>query len=556
MEMTGSKIIVECLLRLGVDTVFGYPGGQIMPFYDALYDAPLRHVLTVHEQGAAHAADGYARASGKVGVCIATSGPGATNLVTGLATAYMDSTPVVAITGQVPTALLGRDSFQEIDITCITMPVTKHNFLVRDITSLAETVKQAFAIAASGRPGPVLIDVPRDILIGTCEYTPEIVKENYYAAAEGTSEDEDISRVVEILANALRPVLIIGGGVKAGKAEQLILKLAKISGMPVVSSLMGLGTIGPAESFFLGLTGMHGHKTANLAVSQADVIVAVGTRFSDRVTGDPKSYAVGKKIIHLDVDAAEFDKNIAADIALACNLCGALEQIIANYPKESALGRTEWWQQIRAWQEEFNMDYSENNLNAPWIMQHMSEASSGTPATWVTDVGQHQMWAAQHLKIKDGSRSFITSGGLGTMGFGVPAALGAQMGCPERRVVLIAGDGGFKMTGMELYTIVNQKLPVICVIINNQSLGMVRQWQRLFFDERYSSTTLPYFDFVGFARSCGAQALRASSAEEFTAAFAQALAQQGPIVIVADIHPDHMVTPMSAPGQPINKFVE
>uniref|UniRef100_UPI003FA2B860 biosynthetic-type acetolactate synthase large subunit n=1 Tax=Sporomusa aerivorans TaxID=204936 RepID=UPI003FA2B860 len=551
--MTGSKIIIECLLSLGVDTVFGYPGGQIMPFYDALYDAPLKHILTVHEQGAAHAADGYARATGRVGVCIATSGPGATNLVTGLATAFMDSSPVVAITGQVPTNLLGRDSFQEIDITGITMPVTKHNFLVRDISVLAETIRQAFRIAASGRPGPVLIDVPKDILVGFADYYPEIAAGYCEQPIEECALEQDVYAAASSLTVAKRPVLVIGGGVKAGKAEQSVLKLAQACKMPVVSTLMGLGAFEPANKQFLGLTGMHGHKAANLAVANADVIIAVGTRFSDRVTGDPKRYSTGKIIIHLDGDMAEFDKNIATDITVAGNLNTSLEQIVSSLPPQADL--SEWWEKIEAWRHSYASVYTEQVLTPQWIMHHMSAETINMPVTWVTDVGQHQMWAAQHLRIA-GSRSWLTSGGLGTMGFGVPAALGAQAGCPDRKVILIAGDGGFKMTAMELYTIVNNHLPLICVLINNHSLGMVRQWQRLFFDERYSATSLPGFDFAGFVRVCGALALTAATPSEFKQAFAEALLAGLPAVIIADIDPDLMVTPMTAPGQPINQFIE
>ncbi|MDF2569187.1 MAG: ilvG [Sporomusa sp.] len=555
MKLTGSNVIINCLLELGVDTVFGYPGGQIMPLYDALYDAPLKHILTVHEQGAAHAADGYARATGRVGVCIATSGPGATNLVTGLATAFMDSSPVVAITGQVPTALLGRDSFQEIDITGITMAITKHNFLVREVTDLADTIRQAFAIATSGRPGPVLVDVPRDILVSTVDYCLEIAVPNHEQHPAECLPCQDAQAAAEVLASAKRPVMVIGGGVKAGKAEQSALKLAEVSGIPVVSTLMGLGAFNPDHRQFLGLTGMHGHKAANLAVSQADVILAVGTRFSDRVTGDPKRYSTGKIVIHLDIDMAEFDKNIAADITVLGDLSISLNQIIDCFSNISEYCLTAWWGQIERWRSEFSLNCEEDQLTPPWIMRHMSTAIGDLPVTWVTDVGQHQMWAAQHLKISN-SRSWVTSGGLGTMGFGVPAALGAQIGCPDKKVVLIVGDGGFKMTGMELYTIVSNKLPLICVIINNRSLGMVRQWQRLFFNERYSSTSLPEFDFAGFVRACGALALPAATPREFETAFAQALVANAPAVIIAEVDPDLIVTPMTAPGQPINQFID
>ncbi|WP_425060500.1 Acetolactate synthase large subunit IlvB1 [Sporomusa carbonis] len=555
MKMSGSKIIVESLLKLGVDTVFGYPGGAIMPLYDALYDAPLRHILPVHEQGAAHAADGYARATGRVGVCIATSGPGATNLVTGLATAFMDSSPVVAITGQVATSLLGRDAFQEIDITGITMPITKHNFLVRDITSLAGTIRQAFAIAVSGRPGPVLIDVPRDILLGMTDYCPELTTDHCEQQLSEFQAEKEVRAAATILAEAKRPVMLIGGGVKAAKAEQQVLELAEMSGMPVVSTLMGLGVFSPVHPRYLGLTGMHGHKAANMVVCQADVLVAVGTRFSDRITGDPKRYSTGKTVIHFDVDMAEFDKNITADFTISGDLRQAITQMVSYLPGDGHRRLGSWWEQVEHWQREFPVIYDEEQLTPPWIMHHMSEQAARLPVTWVTDVGQNQMWAAQHLKINS-SRSWITSGGLGTMGFGLPAAMGAQIGCPDRKIVLIVGDGAFKMTGMELHTMVNHRLPVICVLINNRSLGMVRQWQQLFFEQRYSSTNLPDFDFAGFVRACGALALPAATPQEFAAAFAQALTAELPAVIIADIDPDLIVTPMTYPGQPINQFVE
>jgi acetolactate synthase-1/2/3 large subunit len=556
MQMSGSQIIVKCLLRQGVDIVFGYPGAAIMPLYDALYEAPIRHILTVHEQGAAHAADGYARSSGKVGVCIATSGPGATNLVTGLATAFMDSSPVVAITGQVATQLLGHDAFQEIDITGVTMPITKHNFLVKDIRNLADTVNKAFAIAASGRPGPVLIDIPRDILLaqGQFSLSAEPDSDAPTRLAEDVPCQQAVTAAVAALLTAKRPVMIVGGGVKAGEAHQEAIALAALTEIPVVSTLMGLGVFPASFSHFLGLTGMHGHKSANWAVCEADVILAVGTRFSDRVTGDRSSYASGKTIIHLDVDPSEINKNIVANITIMGNLRQALQQITDLLRQTPSFDGSEWRQTIDAWRQKFYTSCDTVQLNPRWIMQYMSGATAGKPVIWVTDVGQHQMWAAQHLQIH-GSRCWLSSGGLGTMGFGLPAALGAQAACPDKRVILIAGDGGFKMSGMELYTAVHERLPVISIILNNQVLGMVRQWQTLFFEQRYAATTLPSFDFVAFAHACTASATSVSTPREFETAFQQALHSGEPSVIVANIDQDALVDPMVYPGRPINQFV-
>jgi len=557
MQLSGSEIIVKCLLEQNVDTVFGYPGAANLPLYDALYDAPIRHILTVHEQGAAHAADGYARASGRVGVCLATSGPGATNLVTGLATAYMDSSPIVAITGQVATTLFGQDSFQELDIVGITMPITKHNFLVNDISTLAETVRMAFQIAASGRPGPVLIDVPCDIMSAQGEFTPISSSGGETSSQSGPetySFQEMVDVAVAAVSQAKRPIMLVGGGIKAGDSWKEARALAETAGLPVVSTLMGLGAFSAKHRCFLGMTGMHGHRAANWTVSEADVILAVGTRFSNRVTSDCNKYAQGKTIIHLDVDPSEMNKNVPAEIMVIGDLRQTLRAMREAFLQQSSVNFSAWWSQIDSWKQEFSISYDENQLNAPWVMEHMSGNTGEHSVMWVTDVGQHQMWAAQHLKI-DAPRAWISSGGLGTMGFGVPAALGAQLACPDKRAVLVVGDGGFKMTGMELYTIVHAEVPVIIVIMNNRSLGLVRQLQQVFCQQRYSATNLPDFDFVNYSRLCGALAAEANTPTEFAAVFQQALQAKQSFIIVANVDKDDLVEPMVSPGASINQFI-
>ena len=556
MAVNGSAIVVDSLLRQGVDTVFGYPGGAVMPLYDALYDSPIKHVLTVHEQGAVHAADGYARSSGKVGVCIATSGPGATNLVTGLATAFTDSSPVVAITGQVSTWLLGRDVFQEIDITGITMPITKHNFLVKDVADLADIVAKAFAIASSGRPGPVLIDIPRDVLVGTIEVdAAKPIDSSGVSDNDCEFENDEVAEIAKAIKSAQRPIMLIGGGVKSAEAYTEMITLAELTGMPIVSTLMGLGAFPSEHPLYLGFSGMHGHKAHNYALCEADVVLAVGSRFSDRAIGDPGKYSAGKTVIHLDVDPSELDKNFFTTLRLGGCLQQSLLRLIEQLQGYTANDLSPWWSMIENWRQENPMAADEPGFSPQWIMRHMSQSTSEMPITWVTDVGQNQMWAAQHLTIRS-PRAWITSGGLGTMGFGFPAGIGAQLACADRRVVVIAGDGGFKMTGMELSTAVNLGLPMICVIVNNNALGMVKQWQHVFFNKRYASSVLPPFNFEQFAVACGAAAWTTNTREEFASAFGKALATSGPAVVVANIRPDFLVTPMIIPGQTINQFVD
>ena len=562
MKCTGSRIVIECLRENNVDTVFGYPGGAILPLYDALRDAPLRHILTVHEQGAAHAADGYARASGNVGVCIATSGPGATNLVTGLATAYMDSVPVVAITGQVGTPLLGRDAFQEIDITGLTMPITKHNFLVRSAADLAGVVRNAFAIAREGRPGPVLIDVPRDVLLAEADFTatqPDLSQSPSCVSANQQFDDPQVDAAIEQAVAALlksrRPVLIVGGGVIRAGASKSVTEFCESYPLPIVSTLMGLGSIASNQPYYLGLTGMHGHRAANLTVADADLIIAVGSRFSDRVTSDRSCYTKGKTIVHLDIDAAEIGKNVETAVMVIDELQNSLKKLSQNLRHSALPDHSAWLAQVSHWQAQHQTQTDTTVLNPVWIMQHLSTAVATLPVTWISDVGQHQMWAAQHLSIESPG-TWLTSGGLGTMGFGLPAALGAQLSRPEQRAILIAGDGGFKMTAMELYTAAVEKIPVICVILDNSALGMVRQWQQLFFNQRYSATTLPPFDFISLAKSCGVDGIVANTPAEFAAGFQQALASDSPFVLVAKISPDCLVAPMVQPGQAVNRFVD
>lgn len=551
MKITGAQVIINCLLEQNVDTVFGYPGGAILPLYDALYDGPIRHILPVHEQGAAHMADGYARATGKVGVCIATSGPGATNLVTGLATAFMDSVPVIAITGQVSTSLIGRDAFQEVDITGITMPITKHNFLVKDIKKLPEVIRQAFRIAKFGRPGPVLIDIPRDVQTAELEYFCQVVP-NPTEWNPMPTIHRLIGEAAQVVSNAKRPVIHIGGGVIAAEVHNEVQSLAENCSIPIVSSLMGLGGVAQTHTCFLGLTGMHGHRIANAAVHNADLVIVVGSRFSDRVTGDRARYAADKKFIHIDVDPAEIDKNVAVQIGLT----GDLKKILTMVNAAVRQGDTSaWWNIIRQWQVDFaNEEKKQQPLLSEWAMKHIAQKTAGLPVVFVTDVGQHQMWAAQNLAIEN-PRSWITSGGLGTMGFGLPAAIGAQLACPEKRVIHLAGDGGFKMTGAELFTVATHSLPIITIIIDNSCLGMVRQLQKVYYPDRYSQSMIPEMDFVTFAKAFNIEGTVVNTKRAFIKAFDKAFTETKPYVIVIKIDREDMVNPMIAPGATLDEYV-
>ena len=546
MQLSGAEIMCRILAEEGVTTVFGYPGGAILPFYDALRQSPIQHILTAHEQGAAHAADGFARASGKVGVCIATSGPGATNLVTGLATAFLDSVPVVAITGQVNRELIGHDAFQEVDITGITMPITKHNFLVKKPENLAQTLRLAFQLAREGRPGPVLVDVPRDVQTALIDF-----EEARLADLQPLEPDaERVAAAAAAINKAQRPVMLVGGGVINANAEYDAMHLCEKLHIPVVSTLMGLGAISAYRQLFLGMTGLHGHERANNAVKEADLILAVGSRFNDRVTGERSSYSANKLIIHLDIDPAEVDKNIDSGIGITGDMVATLNALEkAAQPHDLSA----WWDKINSWP---GMDDDFGDEEAPKFFKALNPVLKDKDYIITTDVGQHQMWAAQHLKIQF-ARQWLTSGGLGTMGFGLPAALGAQLARPQSRVISISGDGGFKMTGSELFTIASNNVPVIAIVFNNSGLGMIRQLQTVQFAKRFTACELPgYVDFVKYAAAFGIEGEHADTPEALAQAVDKAWERRKPYLIEVCVNPKNMVLPMVAPGLGINDFVK
>ena len=548
MTLTGSQIIMECLKEQGVDTVFGYPGGAILNVYDEIYKhSEIKHVLTSHEQGASHAADGYARSTGKVGVCFATSGPGATNLVTGIATAHMDSVPVVAITCNVTVPLLGKDSFQEVDIAGITTPITKHNFIVKDVEKLADTIRRAFTIARKGRPGPVLVDIPKDVTAARCEYTPKAVE--IPARISNTIKEDDVQKVVELIQNAKKPYVFVGGGAVISEASEELRRFVDLLDAPVCDSLMGKGAFDGTDERYTGMLGMHGTKIANLGVSECDLLVAIGTRFSDRVLGHPKRFASYAKIVQIDVDPAEINKNILVDASVIGDVKEVLTRINEKLSQQS---HTKWLEHIKTYKEKYPLSYHTEKLSGPYIIEKIYEMVQGD-AIMVTEVGQHQMWAAQYYKYKN-PRTLLTSGGLGTMGFGLGAAIGAQLANPDKQVINIAGDGCFRMNMNELATASRQKLPLIQVVINNHVLGMVRQWQTLFYEQHYSATILnDGVDFVKLAEAMGAKAKRVTTQEEFEEAFKEALACETPYLLDCIIDSDDKVWPMVAPGTPINE---
>ena len=566
MKYTGARIVIECLVEQGVDMVFGYPGGAILNVYDELYKNKdrVRHILTAHEQGAAHAADGYSRSTGKVGVVMATSGPGATNLVTGIATAYMDSIPMVAITCNVTTPLLGKDSFQEIDITGITMPITKHNYIVRDVNRLADTIREAFLVAQSGRPGPVLVDIPKDVTAAVADYNPPVV---HFASEEPSSlerasirrvtkisspSDAEVEAIASIINESQRPFLYVGGGVVIDNACQQLRELAELRNIPVATSLMGKSAFPSLHPLCCGMIGMHGTKAANMGANRSDLVIALGARFSDRVISDSSKFARNSRILHIDVDPAEINKNIAAHYSLVGSVRELLTRLL---PLIQPRPESEWNQEIAQWKQHLPAMYSKKTRLHPKFAFEYINRRLGDDTIITTEVGQHQMWAAQFYPFSK-PRTFLTSGGLGTMGYGTGAAIGAQLANPDRRVVHIAGDGSFRMNCNELATIAHYQVPVIIVVVNNGTLGMVRQWQHLFYDKRYSETTLDFGpDFVKLAEAYGIAGSRATNEEEFKATFDQAVDSGKAAVIDCSMSIDEMVLPMVPAGKPIDELL-
>lgn len=564
MRINGSRVVVECLVEQGVDTIFGYPGGAILNIYDELYKNSdrIRHILTAHEQGAAHAADGYARATGKVGVVMATSGPGATNLVTGIATAYMDSSPVVAITCNVPTPLLGKDSFQEIDITGVTMPITKHNFMVRNVEELADVIREAFVIARSGRPGPVLIDIPKEVTANEVDFEPltreqlsrrfsEERRTNMRRVLDAAvPSDDEIMEAARLINSAERPVLYIGGGVTISGAEQELLALAEKADIPVTQSLMARAAFPSSSGLCLGMVGMHGTRASNMAVTESDLLLALGARFSDRVISDASRFAQNSRVFHIDIDPAEINKNIPVAGSLIGNVRDILTRLLPLVDRKK---HSEWNGRISEWKKEVPRIYSEepeNSINPRALCEAVHDVA-GDDAFITTEVGEHQMWTAQHYPFER-PRTFVTSGGLGTMGFGTGAAIGIQMALPQARVVHIAGDGSFRMNCNELATIQHYGLPIVIVVVNNGTLGNVRLWQKLFYGKRYSATTLDFGpDWVKLAAAYGIDGYSARNIAEFRQVFRTAFDSRKPCVIDAKVDIDELVLPMVPGGKPV-----
>lgn len=547
MQLTGSQIVIECLKEQGVDTVFGYPGGSILNIYDELYkhSDEITHILTSHEQGASHAADGYARATGKVGVCLATSGPGATNLVTGIATAYMDSVPMVAITANVTLPLLGKDSFQEVDIAGVTMPITKHGFIVKDVNELADTLRNAFKIAKSGRPGPVLVDITKDATANKCEFVP---MEPEPPVLKNAYTEEDIDLALELIKNAKKPYIYLGGGAIISGATREVKTFAEKIQAPVCDTLMAKGAFNGKSELYTGMIGMHGTKTSNYGVSQCDLLIALGARFSDRVTGNPKKFAEHAKILHIDIDAAEVNKNIRTDASIIGDLKTVLKELNS---KLEQLNHEEWIASIKELKEKYPLKYETDKLTCPYIIEELDRVTEGR-AIISTDVGQHQMWAAQFYRYTE-PRTFLSSGGLGTMGYGLGACIGAKVGRTDKICVNIGGDGCFRMNMNELATASRYNIPIIQIIINNHVLGMVRQWQTLFYDKRYSQTVLTdKVDFIKVAEGLGCEAMRITKREEVGPALEKAIALKKPVVIECVIEEDDKVFPMVPAGAPIS----
>ena len=552
MQLTGSQILIECLKEQGVDTVFGYPGGVVLNIYDELYkhQNEIRHILTAHEQGASHAADGYARVTGKVGVCIATSGPGATNLVTGIATAYMDSVPMVAITGNVPISLLGKDSFQEVDICGITMPITKHNFIVKDVNELADTIRKAFYIAKEGRPGPVLIDIPKDITAAYTNYKyqePKPIPTNTEYIRE-----KDINRALELINNSKRPFVYAGGGVGYANASSELVDFAEKINAPVACSLMGQGAFPATHGLYTGMIGMHGTKASNIAATECDLLIAIGARFSDRVVSKLERFAPDAKVLHIDIDPAEINKNIHTHRHIIGDLKEVLKLLNTQLEGKT---RGKWNERIDDLMKEYPVGYNKNGSLMPQqVIEKIYEKTQGG-AIITTEVGQHQMWAAQYYKFTT-PRTYITSGGLGTMGYGTGAAIGAQIGMPEKQVVHIAGDGSFRMNCNELATINAYNIPIIIVVINNGTLGMVRQWQTMFYGGRHSATTLDRGpDFVKLAEAYGAKGYKITTEEELDIALGEALSLKAPVILDCHVDIDEKVLPMVPPGKAIEDVI-
>lgn len=549
MVRTGAEIVIECLKEQGVDVVFGYPGGSILNVYDALYkhSDEIFHVLTSHEQGAAHAADGYARATGKVGVCMATSGPGATNLVTGIATAYMDSVPMVACNVTLP--LLGKDSFQEVDIAGVTMPITKHGYIVKDVNILADTLRKAFHIAKSGRPGPVLVDITKDVTAASCEYTP---KKPESVERAGHYTQEDLDAALEVISKAKKPYIYLGGGAILSGASEEVRAFAKKLDSPVCDTLMGKGAYDGYDPLYTGMIGMHGTKTSNLGVSECDLLVALGARFSDRVIGNASLFAKNAKILHIDIDAAEINKNIHADVSIVGDLKDILTKLIARMEQ---MHHPEWTAHILELKEKYPLKYDDSQLSCPYIIEELDRITKGN-AIITTDVGQHQMWAAQYYHYTK-PRTFLSSGGLGTMGYGIGACIGAKTGCPDKICVNIGGDGCFRMNLIELATASRYQIPIIQIIINNHVLGMVRQWQTLFYGKRYSQTVLEdAVDYCKVAEGLGCAAIRVIAKEEVAPAIEKAIALQKPVVIDCRIPEDDKVFPMVPAGAAISEVFD